>query len=263
MEVVQGQIDQRIWKTDIKDATDPLGTQITQISDRYATQQQTIDGITQEIGSVKTTLATKADGSVVDTLSSRVNAVEETAGSFTRTISEVQTALAKTITNVETFYMLSSLSSTAPSLDDAAWSLDAPVWEDGKYMWSKTVTTYTDETTDTEGPVCLSGAAGADGEDAILLRIDSSRGTVFKNSAVSTVLSVIIYHGGNRIENSSQLSAEFGAGAYLQWEWLRLGDDTYGTILATDSRLSDKGFHFTLSPEDVDAKVTFRCNLMI
>ena len=42
MEVVQGQIDQRIWKTDIKDATDPLGTQITQISDRYATQQQTI-----------------------------------------------------------------------------------------------------------------------------------------------------------------------------------------------------------------------------
>ena len=42
MEVVQGQIDQRIWKTDIRDATDPLGTQITQISDRYATQQQTI-----------------------------------------------------------------------------------------------------------------------------------------------------------------------------------------------------------------------------
>ena len=74
---------------------------------------------------------------------------------------------------------------------------------------------------------------------------------------------MIIYHGGNRIENSSQLSAEFGAGAYLQWEWLRLGDDTYGTILSTDSRLSDKGFHFTLSPEDVDAKVTFRCNLMI
>ena len=263
MEVVQGQIDQRIWKTDIKDATDPLGTQITQISDRYATQQQTIDGITQEIGSVKTTLATKADGAVVDTLSSRVNAVEETAGSFTRTISEVQTALAKTITNVETFYMLSTSSTTAPSLDDVAWSLDAPAWEDGKYMWSKTVTTYTDETTDTEGPVCLSGTAGADGEDAILLRIDSSRGTVFKNSAVSTVLSVIIYHGGNRIETSSQLSAEFGAGAYLQWEWLRLGDDTYGTILATDSRLSDKGFHFTLSPEDVDAKVTFRCNLMI
>ena len=108
----------------------------------------------------------------------------------------------------------------------------------------------------------ISGQNGSDGEDAVLLRIDSSRGTVFKNNAVSTVLSVIIYKGNNRIENSTQLATVFGANARLEWEWLRLDDDTYGVISASDSRISDNGFHFTLSPQDVDVKVTFRCNLI-
>lgn len=107
-----------------------------------------------------------------------------------------------------------------------------------------------------------SSLSGKDGTDATLLRIDSSRGTVFKNNAVNTVLSVIIYKGSERIENSTQLASVFGTKARLQWEWLRLDDDTYGIISASDTRLSDKGFHFTLSPEDVDVKVTFRCNLI-
>ncbi len=107
-----------------------------------------------------------------------------------------------------------------------------------------------------------SSLSGKDGTDAVLLRIDSSRGTVFKNNAVNTILSVIIYKGSERIENSTQLASVFGAGARLEWEWLRLDDATYGTISASDSRISDKGFHLTLSPQDVDVKVTFRCNLI-
>lgn len=107
------------------------------------------------------------------------------------------------------------------------------------------------------------GEAGSSGEDAVLLRIDSSRGTVFKNTGVSTVLSVVIYRGSQRITTSSQLARAFGNSAHLVWEWLRLDDDRYGTILSTDERLSDGGFVFTLSPADVDVKVTFRCNLVI
>lgn len=107
-----------------------------------------------------------------------------------------------------------------------------------------------------------SSLSGRDGTDAVLLRIDSSRGTVFKNNAVNTILSVIIYKGSERIENSTQLASVFGAGARLEWEWLRLDDATYGTISASDSRISDRGFHLTLSPQDVDVKVTFRCNLI-
>ena len=36
-----------------------------------------------------------------------------------------------------------------------------------------------------------SSLSGRDGTDAVLVRIDSSRGTVFKNNAVNTILSVI------------------------------------------------------------------------
>ena len=63
-------------------------------------------------------------------------------------------------------------------------------------MWQKTVTTYATGTTEESQPTCLTGASG---EAATTLRIDSSRGTVFKNNAVSTVLSAVIYHGSQRI----------------------------------------------------------------
>ena len=95
-----------------------------------------------------------------------------------------------------------------------------------------------------------------------VLRIDSSRGTVFKDGNVSTVLSVSIHYGSQIIENTTAMRSAFGNGAYLQWEWQRLDEDRYGVISASDTRLSDGGFHFTLSPADVDTKVTFRCSLI-
>lgn len=101
------------------------------------------------------------------------------------------------------------------------------------------------------------------GEDATVLRIESSRGTVFKNDSVSTVLSVVIYRGSERITTSAAMKSVFGSGAYLQWKWQRLDDETFGVISSSDSRLSDNGFTFTISPDDVDTKVTFMCELII
>ena len=95
-----------------------------------------------------------------------------------------------------------------------------------------------------------------------VLRIDSSRGTVFKDNQVSTVLSVSIHYGKQSIENITVLRATFGASARLQWEWLRMDEDRYGIISADDTRLSDGGFRLTLGPADVDVKVTFRCTLI-
>ena len=95
-----------------------------------------------------------------------------------------------------------------------------------------------------------------------VLRIDSSRGTVFKDNNISTVLSVSIHYGALVIESASAMHAAFGSGAYLQWEWLRMDEDRYGILSASDSRLSDGGFHLTLGPQDVDTKVTFRCKLI-
>ena len=95
-----------------------------------------------------------------------------------------------------------------------------------------------------------------------VLRIDSSRGTVFKDNNVSTVLSVSVHYGKQIIENITALRATFGATAHLQWEWLRMDEDRYGIISADDSRLSDGGFRLALGPADVDVKVTFRCALI-
>ena len=99
-------------------------------------------------------------------------------------------------------------------------------------------------------------------EITTLLRIESSRGTVFKNDTVSTVLSVVIYHGTQRITDSATMKSVFGDSAYLQWKWQRLDDESYGIISSTDSRFGDNGFTFTLSPEDVDTKITFMCELI-
>lgn len=107
-----------------------------------------------------------------------------------------------------------------------------------------------------------SGKDGRDGQDAVTLRIDSSRGTVFKNSEVSTVLNVVIFKGGKTITDAASMRAEFGSNAYLEWQWQRMGEETFGTILATDSRISNEGFSLSLSPSDVDTKVVFKCQLV-
>ena len=260
---VQGKIEQKVWQSDITEAVTPLGSSITELSDKYTSQQQTIEGITTEIGDVQTSLESKADGSTVQALTGRVNKVEETATGFSRTISEIKTEVESSVKDVAVYYALNNSETVPPADDDPGWSIEAPEWTEGMFMWQKTVTTYASGNVKASSPTCLSGAVGADGEDAVLLRIDSSHGTVFKNTGVSTVLSVIIYRGGQRITAAEQMKAVFGNKARLEWEWQRIDEDRYGVISADDARLSDGGFKFTLGAEDVDVKVTFRCSLII
>lgn len=95
---------------------------------------------------------------------------------------------------------------------------------------------------------------------AAVVRIDSSRGLLFKQSeGVYTVLTVSVFKGDQIITDLAALRAAYGPGAYLEWQWQRLGETTFGTILATDPRIGNGGFTFTLTPADVDVKVVFRC----
>ena len=160
------------------------------------------------------------------------------------------------VAQVQVLYASGPSYAVAPA---GGWSTVAPAHQEGQYIWQKTVTTYNNGETDTSMPTCLSGA---DGEPATTLRIDSSRGTVFKNNAVSTVLTAIVYRGSERITDITALRNVFGAGVYLQWSWQRLDEERFGVISAEDTRISNDGFSFTLSPEDVDTKVTFMCELI-
>ena len=99
-------------------------------------------------------------------------------------------------------------------------------------------------------------------EISTVLKIESSRGIIFKNNQISTVLSAVIYKGSKRITDISTLKSEYGDTAYLEWSWQRLNEDSFGIIPSTDSRISNDGFSLTLSPDDVDTKVTFMCQLI-
>lgn len=98
-------------------------------------------------------------------------------------------------------------------------------------------------------------------EVTTLLRIESSRGTVFKNDQIATVLSAVIYRGNTVIRDMTTLKSIMGNSASLEWSWQHLNDESYGVISADDEHIGNDGFTFTVSPEDVDTKVTFMCTL--
>lgn len=102
-----------------------------------------------------------------------------------------------------------------------------------------------------------------DGEDATVLRIDSSHGVLFKNSIFSTVLTVTIQRGSKTVTDADTLRAEYGAGAYLQWKWRKFDDEAFRTISSADSRLRRDGFELVVTPEDVDEKIVFQCDLEV
>lgn len=102
-----------------------------------------------------------------------------------------------------------------------------------------------------------------DGEDAVMLYIDSSNGTTFKNSDVATIFSVTVYVGGIAITDSAKLKEVFGQGAYLQWLIKKYGETEFTKIPLDDSRLNDNGFMFTLNAKDIKFKAVFNCELTI
>lgn len=195
--------------------------------------------------------------SIVDALK-RLKEAENTADTAKNTATDAKSS---TIVKVIDEYAISDSTTDAPQTE--AWSREIPSWEEGKFIWRRFIYVYGDGHEEIGTPSLSTGGSGKDGEDAVTLRIESSRGTVFKNDQVSTVLSVVIYQGSNRITNSAAMKSTFGNSAYLQWKWQRLDDETFGIISSGDSRFSDNGFKFTLSPDDVDTKVTFMCELIV
>ena len=60
---------------------------------------------------------------------------------------------------VEQYY----LSTSQTSLTGGSWSTTPPAWENGKYIWTRSVITYTDNTSTTTSPICSTGSTGETG----------------------------------------------------------------------------------------------------
>ena len=65
-----------------------------------------------------------------------------------------------TVNKVQVQYALGDTLTTPPT---AGWSETAPEWQAGKYMWQKTVTTYSDGATKESKATCIQGAKGETG----------------------------------------------------------------------------------------------------
>lgn len=95
-----------------------------------------------------------------------------------------------------------------------------------------------------KGPQGATGPQGAKGNDAILMAITSSGGTIFKNSAIATTLTAHVYKGGVEVTGTA-----LSALGTIKWY---KNDGT--TAIAT-------GQTYTISSGDVDNKATFSAQL--
>lgn len=103
----------------------------------------------------------------------------------------------------------------------------------------------------------------AETKDLVTLRIDSSRGTVFKNSEVSTVLTVRCYKRGQELTTLTALrQAMLDATARIRWYVLREGDTDWVSLADSDPMLSNDGFTLTVKPDDVSVKCTFKAEIV-
>ena len=65
------------------------------------------------------------------------------------------------VSSVDIFYYKSTSSTTTTG---GEWSTNAPTWENGKYIWSKTITYLDNNTSYESNAVCITGQKGVDGD---------------------------------------------------------------------------------------------------
>lgn len=142
----------------------------------------------------------------------------------------------KGIKSAVTDYQVGDNGTTAPT---GAWQSTVPTVPAGKYLWSRTVTTYTDNDTNT------SYSVGKMGEDAITLTVTSSNGTIFKNTAIATTLTAHVYVAG--VEVTGDALTALGT-----IKWYKDGSST---------ALSTTGPTLTIDSGDVTGKATYIAQL--
>ena len=138
---------------------------------------------------------TKVDDAkeLANTAITKIGVEQGKISSLVERVSTVEDSAAKKVTNE---YSLSDSETEFIAYPTGyVWSSTPPTHVDGKYMWMRTKTDYVnaDIAPVYSDPVCISGSKGDDGkqgEDAVLLMIDSSNGNMFKNSKIATTLTV-------------------------------------------------------------------------
>lgn len=163
------------------------------------------------------------------------------------TDSSVQESIKDNVKDVQVMYRLSN--SEIELTGDYEWSVIAPSWESGKYMWTKTVTTYVSGNTKTDGPTCISGAKG----ENYRVEIISSNGSIFKNNQIDTTLTAKVYRNEEDITDSINAAS---------FKWVKINAD--GSL---DEAWNSKHFGgaktIKITSSDIYARATFNCSVDI
>ena len=109
----------------------------------------TVTGLTADNATVEVT-ATKTD---CPTLKTTMNIIKVRGGGSGVGVQSIE----------EEYY----LSTSPTSLGGGSWGTTVPTWVDGKYIWTRSVITYTDSSSVTTDPVCVTGGKGSTGDDGV------------------------------------------------------------------------------------------------
>lgn len=123
------------------------------------------DGIQSQVGNLQQTIS--GDGGIEERLKTAEQTI--TTEGISNLIKdtyyskqEIDEQLDATVAQVEVLYYLST---SIDSLVDGKWSSTTPTWEEGKYVWTKTVSTLTDGTVKESAPVCITNTIDMDLEE--------------------------------------------------------------------------------------------------
>lgn len=219
--------------TDWTPAPEDLEQKVTTLTDKYNQTVQTVEGNKTTIANVKTSVD-EVSGKVTK-MESSITEIKQTADGITTTVTANKDKWDKASSDAS-----NALNNSTQAKKDAENALNKA-----------------------QDVVNKVENGELDGQDAIMLYIDSNNGTTFKNSSVATIFTVTIYVGGTIIDNSTKLKQMYGDGAYLQWLIKKHGEKDFTKIPLDDPRLNDNGFIFTIAAKDIKFKAVFNCELNI
>ncbi len=167
-----------------------VGRGVSSIVEQY---YQSTSATSQTGGSWSTTVPTWADGKYIWTRSVITYTDSTTSTTSPICITGQKGGTGVGVSSVDVWYYQSS---SATSLSGGSWTTTAPTWVDGKYMWTKTITTYTNNTTDETNAVCITGQKGSTGVGVksvteYYLATASSSGVTTSTSGWTTTIQTI------------------------------------------------------------------------
>ena len=142
------------------DTLEGLDGDIGNLVEQVTTNTTTLTVMQGEIGTlVSNTTITKENGEVVQ-LKDDYSAFKQTVDGITNKVGSLETNYKKTLKSTKSMYYLST---SATSLAGGSWSESSPKWQEGKYIWQKIVYVYNDDSEVDGTPVCIQGAKGEQG----------------------------------------------------------------------------------------------------